>query len=108
MTHDIGRVKTYDIGVSADGNLWAFEVDNFRIGRRAVCRVVSSIEGAALSRTPKLLSWFRESIFCEFSVDGEVFIAEEPYGDNSRYWIGPQPPRQIPQTRRVRDAFAQW
>lgn len=101
-------MNTYDIGATPDGGVVAFEVDNIRIGRRGVCRIVASIEGATIVRKPKLLSWLRESVFCEFLVDGELFAAEEPYGDNSRYWIGPQPPRRIPQTRIVHDAFARW
>jgi hypothetical protein len=100
-------MKTYDYGATADGSLISFEVDNLLIGRRGVCRVVSSIQGATLVRRPKLFSWFREAVFCTFLVDGELFHAEEPWGDNSRYWIGPEPPRLISQTKKVRDAFAQ-
>jgi hypothetical protein len=101
-------MNTYDIGVGSAGSVFAFEVDNFGLGRRGVCRVVAAIEGARILRRPKFLSWFRESVFCEFVIDGEPFQAEEPYGDSSRYWIGPRPPRRIPQTRKVRDAFARW
>jgi hypothetical protein len=104
----IQAVKIYDIGATADGQLLAFEVSNLRIGRRGVCRVVRSIEGAKLLRKPKFLPWFRESVFCEFVFDGELFEAEEPYGDSSRYWIGPRPPRMLSQTKKVRDAFARW
>jgi len=99
-------VRTFDIGATPDGNLWAFEVNNFSLGRKGVCRVVTSIEGAVLVRGPRFFSWFREDSFCEFLVDGERFEAEEPFGDNSRYWIGPKPPRLLPQTKKVRDAFA--
>ena len=37
----------------------------------------------------KILSWFREEVFCEFELNGVHFQIDEPYGDNSRYWIGP-------------------
>lgn len=57
-------------------------------------------------RRPKaILSWFREQTFCEFEVEGVRFEAEEPYGDNSRYWIGPSPPRWVAQVGSVREAF---
>jgi hypothetical protein len=51
------------------------------------------------------LSWFREEQFCEFEVEGQRFVIEEPYGDNSRYWIGPEPPAWCEQIGVVRDAF---
>jgi hypothetical protein len=101
-------MKTYDIRGDGSGRLWAFEVDNAGLGRRDVCHVVEQIHGAKLLIGPKFLSWFRESTFCKFLVDGELYEAEEPYGDNSRYWIGPRPPRWLPQTEKVREAFAQW
>lgn len=42
---------------------------------------------------------------CEFLIDGEKFIAWEPYGDNSRYWIGPDPARYLPQTQVLLETF---
>ena len=98
-------MRTYDIR-DDQNRVFAFEIDNWRIGRRGVCRVVRSIPGATLVRAPKLLSWFRESIFCEFLVDGEMFEVEEPYGANRRSWVGPRPPRWVPQADKVREAFA--
>ncbi len=98
-------MKTYDL-LDEGGRLFAFEVSVLETDRRGICRVVQSIPGANLIRKPKLFSWFREEEFCEFEVDGEKFVAWEPYGDNSRYWIGPDPARWLPQTQRVRDSFA--
>lgn len=100
-------MQTYDLHDS-ENRLLAFEIGNIRIGRRGVCRVVQSIPGAELTRKPKFFSWLREAEFCEFTVDGALFAAEEPFGDNSRYWIGPKPPKSLPQTRKVRDAFASY
>ena len=103
----VRRMQVYDLRDS-EGRTFAFEVPNVFLGRRGLCRVVKTIPGASFVRKPKLLSWFREDVFCEFTVDGEAFEAEEPYGDNSRYWVGPRPPRWLPQTERVRDAFARF
>lgn len=96
----------YDLKDDA-GRVFAFEVDNSVLGRRGLCRVVSGIPGATLLREPvKHFSWFRESTFCEFELDGVRFSADEgPWGDDSRYWIGPDPPRFVPQVRVVRQAF---
>lgn len=90
----------------SQGQLTAFEIDNSLIGRRSVCRIVESIPNAKITRRPKhLLSWFREEVFCEFLIDGEKFVAWEPYGDNSRYWIGPDPARYLPQTQVLLETF---
>jgi hypothetical protein len=48
--------------------------------------------------------------FCEFEVDGVPFVAWEPWGDNSRFWVGPkakegQTPQWSPTVDRVRAAF---
>ena len=100
-------MKTYPI-YNAENRIFAFEVSNLVLGRSGVCRVIQAIPGAVLTRKPKLLSWFREGSFCEFTVDGETFEAEEPFGDNSRYWVGPCPPRWLPQTEMVHEAFQRW
>jgi len=97
-------MKTYEL-LDTGGRIYAFEVNNSGLGRKGVCRVVETIPGTTIIRRPKFLSWFREEVFCEFDLDGQTFVACEPYGDNSRFWIGPEPPRWLPQTESVRDAF---
>ena len=71
------------------GQLKNFEIENFRIGRRGVVRVLKRIPEVIILREPKrFFSWFREDSFCEFEIGGKKFEVEEPYGDNSRYWFG--------------------
>jgi hypothetical protein len=89
-----------------EGRVFAFEVENAFLGRTGVCRVVSSISGARVVRRPKFLSWFREDEFCEFEIAGRRFAAEEPYGDNSRYSIGPKPPTWCEEVKIIIDAFS--
>ena len=98
------RMETYELH-DEDGRVFAFEVNNAGLGRKGVCRVVETIPGAQIIRRPKFLSWFREEVFCEFSVGGKTFVAWEPFGDNSRYWIGPEPVEWLAETQSVRDAF---
>ena len=97
-------MKTYEL-LDEDGHFFAFEVGNSGLGRKGVCQVVETIPGAKVVRRPKFLSWFREEEFCEFVVDGKTFVAWEPYGDSSRYWIGPESIEPLPQTQSVREAF---
>ncbi len=88
-----------------EGHVFTFEIDNLNVGRKDVCAVVRAIPGATIIRGPKLFSWLREEEFCEFEIEGQRFKIWEPFGDNSRYWIGPQPPQWCSQVEIVRDAF---
>jgi hypothetical protein len=97
-------MRIFDIQDS-EGRVCAFEVSNFFFARLDVCGVVSRIPAARLIRKPKMFSSFREDEFCEFEVEGVKFVAWEPFGDNTRYWIGPEPPRWVPQIDAVREAF---
>ena len=89
----------------AEGRVFAFEITNSFRRRRGLCNLVARIPGCRLVKRPCLLSWFREAEFCEFDIDGIRFVVEEPFGDNSRWWIGPRPPRWVPQIATVRQAF---
>ena len=81
-------MKTYPI-MDKEGNLHAFEIENWRVTRARACSIISLIPGAIITKKPKsLFSWFWDDVFCEFEIDGILFQIEEPYGDNSRYWVG--------------------
>lgn len=92
----------YDIKDS-QGRVSAFEVGN--MGRERFCKMVESWQEATLTRRPKFLSELREEEFCEFEFAGQKFRVWEPFGDNSRYWIGPEPPGWCEQTAAVRSYF---
>ena len=87
------------------GRVFAFEVANIIIGRGGACVIVNQIPGCRILRGPGLLSWLREDQFCEFEIDGRRFVIQEPFGDNSRYWIGLEPPVWCEQVDVVRNAF---
>lgn len=87
------------------GRVFAFEVENFFIGRPGVCKVVMKIPKSRIVRYPSERLTFREEFFCEFIVGGKRFEVWEPFGDNSRYWIGPKPPKWCKQIEIVKKAF---
>jgi hypothetical protein len=87
----------------AEGRLLAFEVDNAFIGRSTVASIVRTINGAELLELHR--SWWRVDEFCRFRIAGVEFRVWEPFGDNSRYWVGPEPPHVCPETSMVRGAF---
>jgi hypothetical protein len=105
-------MKTYGIK-DTDGTEFAFEVDNFHLSRKGLCRLVARIPGCIVTRKPSRFRWSHEDEdeFCAFELEGVRFVAWEPWGDNSRYWVGPKveegsSPRWCPQLDRVREAFS--
>ncbi len=99
-------MRVYDI-IPAGKGLIAFEV-NALLGRRLTTRVVSTIEGVRILSRPRLLSWFREEVFCEFELKGQRFNVWEPFGDNSRYWIGSSNGAETSVLQVVRQAFVDY
>jgi len=98
-------VKTYDLK-DGEGRVFAFEVSNVLVGRRGVCRIVRTIAGVRLIKEPRPWRLVADDEFCEFEVDGVRFVAYEPFGDSSRYWIGPKAPGWVAGLELVREAFA--
>lgn len=96
-------MRTYDLK-DKKGRVFAFEVSNFLLGRQNLCKVILTVPNAKILRKPKRFS--SEETFCEFKVENQRFTAMEPFGDNSRYWIGPKPPKWCKQIRKVQKAFA--
>ena len=75
-------MRTYPI-VDDDGSLRGFEID-LPVSNRPIIRVLRSTKGV----TEVTRTWFNEDRI-KFLFNGEPFVVNEPYGDNSRYWIGP-------------------
>ena len=92
-------MRIHDLNTE-DGRVCAFEVSNSFLSRRQACRIVQKIPGAVLLRRSRL---FRDTDdFCEFTLAGEAFIISEPFGDNSRYWVGTKgstPALSLPEVR---------
>lgn len=99
-------MKTYGIN-NESGKLFAFEVGNVFLGRRGACRVVRSIPGVRIHRLPKGWPHSNEDIFCEFELGGQHFEIYEPFGDNSRYWVGPKSAKDTEEILVIRAAFEQ-
>jgi hypothetical protein len=103
---DCMSMKTYDIH-DKEGRVLSFEVPNALLSRRQACAVIQDIPGVVVLRHARRL-FSREpdnDEFCEFSVGDEIFVMWEPWGDNSRYWIGTRPPHPCPELEQVCAAF---
>ena len=80
-------MKTYPI-YRKDGAIGGFEIANFYVSLwslRPLCRLIQSVDGVSNVRRQ----------FCNddriiFTLKNEKCVVNEPWGDNNRYWIGPE------------------
>jgi hypothetical protein len=82
-------------------------VSNLTLDRHGVPGIVESIEGARIVRKQTRFALSAPDDFCEFVIDGKTFLAIEPFGDNSEFWLVTEPPEDCPQIEIVRRAFEQ-
>jgi hypothetical protein len=99
-------MKIHDL-TDSEGRVFAFEISNTFFSRKKLCKFVQSIPETQILKTPSIRSSLKvDDEFCEFETRGQKFVAWEPFGDNSRYWIGPKPALWCEQVSLVKNAFA--
>jgi hypothetical protein len=75
---------------NADGfKTSAFEVENAYIGVATIINLLKNTECVTEIKPRKIFDRSCD-IHVEFKYMEQPFIVWEPFGDNSRYWIGPQ------------------
>ncbi len=67
---------------------FAFEIENIYIGIGTVVEILNSVEKVSNVVARKRFTKFND-VHIEFKYSNHDYIVWEPYGDNSRYWIGP-------------------
>ena len=77
-------MKTYPI-LRTDRSLHGFEIDNAWISFERLGDILCSVDGVSDVRRVD----FSDDRM-EFLLNGELCVVHEPFGDNSRYWIGPR------------------
>lgn len=82
-------MKTFPIPDPMPGHCWAFEIQNIYISAWKLGRVLPDIGGVKDFQVPRLFK-SRDDIRARFKFGGRDFVVWEPWGDSSRYWIGPQ------------------
>lgn len=82
-------MKTFPSKSSPDGRLIAFEIENAYIGPTAAARLLEKADGVSAVQRRRPFS-AGDDIHVRFEHHGHSCILWEPYGDNSRYWIGPE------------------
>ena len=72
-----------------DGQLFAFEIENVYIRPRKIAALLGAVDEVSNISLRKPFS-SSSDVHLEFEYRGEDFMVWEPYGDSSRYWIGPK------------------
>lgn len=102
-------MRTFQVA-SESGEQHAFELEHIYLTRGALRSIVSSIPGVSSVTVPRSSGEDRE-IRLQFIHEGVRFHVWEPFGDNSRYWIGPEDadakgsPSQL---RTIEEAFQRY
>ena len=87
-------MKTYPLIDEKKGDRpFAFEIENAYVGTGTIARLLAEVDGVTDVRARKLFRGSSE-IHVEFKYLNHDYIVWEPYGDNSRYWIGPKNPEE--------------
>ena len=84
MSHVRLHMKTYPI-LRADGSMLAFEITSGWVTFRPLFKILRSVQGVTDVRR----NYFNDDRL-SFQYLGEPCVINEPWGDNSRYWVGPR------------------
>jgi len=79
-------MKTYTQR-NEEGKLVGIEIANSFISSHGMSRFIQRIKGSEMLQIRSLFS--ADEIHVRFKFAGVKFIVWEPYGDNSRLWVGP-------------------
>lgn len=70
------------------GVLYAFEIESVYMPISQIIDTLKNSEGVSQIRKREMFSSEGE-VHIRFKLNGVEYIVWEPYGDNSRYWVGP-------------------
>ncbi|WKD51024.1 hypothetical protein [Microbulbifer spongiae] len=98
-------MRTYPIK-STEGTMYAFEVESVYISVNGIASILSTVDGISDMLQRKAFS--SEENLVSFQFQGEDCVVWEPYGDSSRYWIGPKEPEPYTDFSDVEKAFERY
>jgi hypothetical protein len=98
-------LRTYPL-TDNSGAIYAFEVGNALLSPREIARLVKSTLGASITAGPNGYA-SADDMRLRFHYAGTEFEVFEPFGDNSRYWIGPagEKPARVPEIDKLHEMF---
>lgn len=80
-------MRTFPI-TNENGQCFAFEVENAYIGPRRIAKLLADLAGTSDFRSVGLIT-AKDDVRLRFKYNNHDFLVWEPFGDNSRFWIGP-------------------
>lgn len=97
-------MKTYPI-LRPNGSLRGFEITSAWLTFRPLLRLLRSVPGVTDVRR----NWFKDDRVT-FNFHGKPAVVSEPWGDNSRYWVGLQEPDASPEIdiSPIQEAFKRY
>ncbi|MCC5867637.1 MAG: hypothetical protein JJU27_03915, partial [Gammaproteobacteria bacterium] len=99
LTAIVRPMRTHPI-LREDGSMLAFEIGNTFITLAVISKILYTVRGVSSVRP----GGADDRLVFEF--EGESCVVNEPFGDNSRYWIGPAfPERSNLDARQLQQAF---
>ena len=81
-------MDVYSVMTAAGQRAPVFQIDVAYAGPRAIAKILSTVGGVSEIATRRFIVSPRD-IHIRFLFRGVPFVVLEPWGDNSRYWIGP-------------------
>jgi hypothetical protein len=101
-------METYPTIDEKSSRVLAFEIDNIYVSNSNVARTLSKVDGVAEVRVRKpFTKW--EEIHIWFKYMNHDCVVWEPFGDNSRFWIGSKNPKEATLDMiKVETAFKQY
>jgi hypothetical protein len=82
-------MKIFPIFTKDGSRAFAFEVENMYISAGAAARLVATVDGVTAVEPRKVFS-NASDVHVKFQYHGQPYMVWEPYGDSSRYWVGPK------------------
>jgi hypothetical protein len=81
-------MQTYPL-FDKDGRRFAFEIEHAFVGGRKIASLLRSVEGVSgvVAHRTRLSN---DDVRVEFFYAGKPYVVWEPWGDSSRFWIGPK------------------
>ena len=84
-------MKTYSILTRDGSRAFAFELESIYLSAATAARLLAEVEGVVEVERRRALSRSND-VHIVFKYRGQPHMVWEPYGDSSRYWVGPQEP----------------
>ena len=82
-------MQTFPLIDPDSGIKYAFEVENAYIGPKRIARLLAGAPDVSNVKSRRLFGPNPDT-HVVFNYKGSEYMVWEPYGDNSRYWIGPR------------------